>query len=129
VALWERRDAAGNVIEEMSVKQSSWKSSMALDQWPDIANEAAIMLQLNEEINENTVQLKCFKLFTQKDVKRPTSTWYINPFSLGGTTRHLLTTHRRLYFEYCPHGDLARLARRYRAWGCVEAFILSPWES
>jgi hypothetical protein len=77
VAVWERRDAAGNVVEETAVKQSSWKSSVALEKWPEVAREAAVMLQLNKKKNENIIHLKFFKLFTQKDAKPPTSTWYI----------------------------------------------------
>jgi hypothetical protein len=80
VALWERRDAAGNVIEETAVKQSSWKSTVALKKWPEVAREAAVMSQLNEKKNENILRLKFFKLFTQNDTKPSNSTWYLISF-------------------------------------------------
>jgi hypothetical protein len=96
VAVWEKRNLAGEVIEETAVKQSTWSASMALRTEPFLASEAAIMEQLNKKNSENIVYLKGFKL--HEDQQKGKATW-------------------RFYFEYCPYGDISRLQRRYRAWG------------
>jgi hypothetical protein len=102
VAVWERRDSVGNVVEETAVKQSKWSGAMALKTDPYLAKEAAIMLQLNKKNSENIVHLKAFKCFHEE--KKKQATW-------------------RFYFEYCPHGDLSRLGKRYKAWGYVQVLL------
>lgn len=96
VAVWERRDSLGDVIEETALKQSKWKGSMSLTTEPFLAKEAVIMEQLNKMGSEHIVYLKGFKCFNEQ--KKRQATW-------------------RFYFEYCPHGDLSRLEKRYKAWG------------
>lgn len=104
VAVWERRDSAGNVVEETAVKQSKWSREMALAKQPYIAKEAAIMQQLNKKKSEYIVYMKSFKCFHENEKAK--TTW-------------------RFYFEYCPHGDLSRLEKRYRAWGYVQIILIS----
>lgn len=104
VAVWERRDFLGDVIEETAVKQTEWCKPMALRTQPVLAKEAVIMQQLNKKDSENIVYLKGFKFF-KVDGQRE-ATW-------------------RFYFEYCPYGDLARLGKRYKVWGYVPAVPLS----
>ena len=96
VAVWERRDFLGDVVEETAVKQTDWSKSMALRTEPMLAKEAAIMQQLNKKDSENIVYLKGLKYFQEEG--RSKATW-------------------RFYFEYCPYGDLSRLEKRYKAWG------------
>ncbi len=105
VAVWEKRDAFGVVIEETAVKQSEWSHGMALTRQRHIAKEAVIMLQLNEKNSDSIVYLKGFKCF--REAEKMKATW-------------------RFYFEYCPYGDLSRLGRRYKAWGCVHTHRFSP---
>ena len=102
VALWERRNSVGDVVEETAVKQSKWNRSMALARQPHLAKEAAIMIQLNKMCSEHIVYLKGFKCFSEEAKGR--ATW-------------------RFYFEYCPYGDLSYLETRYKAWGCVQNIL------
>lgn len=103
VAVWERRNLNGDVLEETAVKQSKWSAVMALNSKPFLAKEAAIMQQLNKRNADNIVYLKGFKIFQEQ--KRNKATW-------------------RFYFEYCPHGDLSRLQKRYKAWGYIRLLLL-----
>ena len=104
VAVWEKRDSLGNVVEETALKQSKWDVSLAMADNPEIAREAAIMHQLNQMHSNYIVYMKAFRyLFEQEKHK---GTW-------------------RFYFEYCPYGDLGRLKSRYKAWGCVQLVLLS----
>ena len=103
VAVWERRNLDGDVLEETAVKQTKWSASMALKSEPFLAKEAAIMQQLNKRNSDNIVYLKGFKMFQEE--KKNKATW-------------------RFYFEYCPYGDLSRLQKRYKAWGYVRHVLL-----
>jgi hypothetical protein len=63
VAVWERRNSAGEVLEETAVKQAKWEGRLAVKRSPAIAKEAAIMQQLNKKRSDNIVYLKAFKCF------------------------------------------------------------------
>lgn len=103
VAVWEKRDSLGNVVEETALKQSNWEMSLALENHQEIAREAAIMSQLNLISSEYIVYMKAFRCLREPEKEK--ATW-------------------RFYFEYCPYGDLGRLKSRYKAWGYVHLFLV-----
>ncbi|ERF72103.1 hypothetical protein EPUS_02894 [Endocarpon pusillum Z07020] len=110
VAVWEKRDSLGNVVEETALKQSKWDLSLALPDQQHNAREGAIMYQLNHMNSDYIVFMKAFRCL-------------IDPENTGATWR--------FYFEYCPYGDLGRLKSRYKAWGTYlpEAFLWRTFHS
>lgn len=104
VAVWEKRDSLGNVVEETALKQSKWDLSLALPDQQQNAREGLIMYQLNLMNSDYIVFMKAFRCVVEPD--NTGAAW-------------------RFYFEYCPYGDLGRLKSRYKAWGCVHLNLLS----
>jgi hypothetical protein len=100
VGVWERRDAAGNILEETAVKTEKWTFSHAVTNNLYMAREAPLMRQLNKKDSEHIVYLKAHKAFSGTHYKK-------DPEDIIW----------RFYFEHCPYGDLSRLQKRYKIWG------------
>jgi serine/threonine protein kinase len=98
VGLWHHKDQAGAVRDEMVIKEWPWDGG-ALDVpgQRGLAKEAVYQYQLNERNCQNVPTLRHFK--------------YVHEPQNSGSDRY------RTYSEFCPYGDLERLAMRYRAWG------------
>lgn len=94
VALFEKQnEQTGDVEDEVVVKTTEAQANLAVSpQRLELAKEAALMGQTNEINDDGMMKLRNFKYYqSQKQ-------W-------------------RLYFEYCPYGDLERLRIRYKAYG------------
>lgn len=84
--LWEKHDDDGTVIEQMVIKQIGARKGI----WePEMPVEVKIMRKMQETGCASVVQFIAYKRYLQDRV-------------------------HRIYMEYCPHGDLKRLYKRYR---------------
>lgn len=84
--LWEKRDGNGTVIEQMVIKQIGVRKGI----WrPEMPMEVKMMRKMEETDCPSVVRYEGYRRFLHDQV-------------------------HRIYMEYCPHGDLKRLYRRYR---------------
>ena len=99
VGLWQLKDENGEVQDEMVVKEWNYDDRLEVPGRRGLAKEAVIQYQMNRRRGARALApiLRHLK-FVQDPNDRNNHKW-------------------RTYSEFCPNGDLARLATRYRAWG------------
>ncbi|KAI9877553.1 MAG: hypothetical protein M1830_003601, partial [Pleopsidium flavum] len=88
--LWELQDEEGNVRQRMVIKENM-KGRKRGDWDRERPNEVYIMQCLRQITCPSIVKLLSYRRFPRYE------------------------THR-IYLEYCPHGDLRKLYKRYKAW-------------
>ncbi|KAL8708182.1 MAG: hypothetical protein Q9225_007644 [Loekoesia sp. 1 TL-2023] len=85
--MWEKRDADGNVIDQVCIKQT--KAQYLRDYNWRKPSEVKVMEDLRDKPNNGTVQLR-------------------------GYRRYPRSKAHRIYLEYCEHGNLESLIAKYR---------------
>lgn len=101
VALFDRNDRrTQDLTDQVAVKTTAARLTDAVDRSLGMSKEAALMGQTNDLHVDGMMSLRDYKYY-QEDQQ-----W-------------------KLYFEYCPYGDLERLRIRYKAFGryLPEAFL------
>lgn len=98
--LWERLGEDGTPVDQLCVKQIGRDRSGDWD--PAIPQEVKIMYHMHETDCAGAIEIRGYK-------------------------RYLRESIHRIFMEYCPHGDLRRLYKRYRRFRqhFPEAFL---WE-
>ncbi|CAF9919092.1 G2-specific serine/threonine protein kinase [Imshaugia aleurites] len=99
--LWERYDSDGTVIEQMVIKQLGIRKGI----WrPEMPMEVKMMRKMEETACPSVVRYIAYRRYLHDQV-------------------------HRIYMEYCCHGDLKRLYKRYRRFRFVCYFIGIEFES
>lgn len=93
VGLWHRKDQTGVVKDEMVINEWPPDEVLELQGRKGLAKEAVYQYQLNQRNCENVPTLRQFKCLF--DPNNPPTGRY------------------RTYSEFCPYGDLDRVAMRY----------------
>jgi serine/threonine protein kinase len=97
VGLWHHKDQTGAVRDEVVIKEWPRDEMLEVQGRRGLVKEAVYQYQLNQRNCQNVPTLRQFKYV--HDPRNPPNDRY------------------RTYSEFCPYGDLGRIAMRYRAWG------------
>lgn len=98
--LWEKLDGNGAVVEQMVIKQMGVRKGIWRSEMP---MEVKMMKKMEATKCPSVVRYIAYRRFLHDQV-------------------------HRIYMEFCPHGDLKRLYRRYRKFRFVHRLVRTGFE-
>lgn len=126
VALWVKRNANNQIVDEMAIKESKVvETGVWLKKPKGLATEAVLHHHMNKSEVENIVQLRGYKEMSNAPPEHP------GEGDLPKGYNKQANVLWRFYLEFSPHGELSRLMDRYRAWNqyLPEAFLWHVFDS